>query len=206
MKKILLLSIGLTCSTFAVLAQNVFYGTSLSIGRAFSAPNIIQTGLLPVVTPSESQLFVALGVSVDAQVIPVGDEMTVGFHIEPTAGYGIGSELASGADFGFVLQSPLIAQFNYGNFSSVDASMDYGFSLGLGLLAHYQLTPDKPTYLEEGKSMLFLPTAQLSFRFWGPANTLYSVKLSHSFGSEDLGGISHNRSVSFLTLSRSLNF
>lgn len=205
-KNLLYIFIGLNLSTFAAFGQNVFYGTSLSVGRTYTAPYITQIGQIPVLSPSESELFVALGVSIDAQIIPVGDEMTVGFHIEPTAGYGIGGSSTSGLDFGYILQSPLIAQFNYGNFSSVDASLDYGFSFGLGMLAHYQLRPDKPTYAEEGKSMLFLPTAQLSFRFWGPMNTLYSVKLSHSFGAEDLGGISHNRSVSFLTVTRSLNF
>lgn len=206
MKKTLLFSIALTLSTLATFGQNVFIGSSLSVGRMFTAPYIREGAPLPFLVSSQSQAFLALSFSVDAQVIPVGDEMTVGFHIEPGAGYGLGGSSIGNGDPRFVLQSPLLAQFNYGNFSSVDATSNLGVSLGLGLLGHYQIVPDKPTYLAEGKSMLFLPMAQLSFRFWGPSNTLYSIKLSHSFGSEDLGGISHNRSVSYLTLSRSLNY
>lgn len=206
MKKTVLFSIALTLSTLATFGQNVFIGSSLSVGRIFSTPYIRQGAPLPELISSQAETFVAFSASVDAQVIPVGDEMTVGFHIEPSAGVSLAGGGFRNGDPRFILQSPLLAQFNYGNFSSIDAFSSLGVSFGLGLLSHYQLVPDKPVYLAEGKNLLFLPMAQLSFRFWGPANTLYSLKVSHSFGSEDLGGISHNRSVSFLSLSRSFNY
>ncbi len=189
-----------------VTAQNVFYGTGVLVGQSYSTPKTLQGFPSNISQGSQSFLMVGVGIPVDAQLIPVADEMSIGFHIEPAFAYTL-SFLNDFDNNIYVLQSPLMAQFNYGNFSSNDASSEFGFGLGLGLMAQFQASTDfNSTVVEEGKSTLFLPTVQGSFRFWGPGNKLYAAKLSYSFGSEDFGGLSNNRSTAFLSLSRYLNY
>lgn len=187
-------------------AQNIFYGAGLIVGQAHSTPKTFRGFPGNITRGSESFLMVGFGIPVDAQLIPLADEMSIGFHIEPTLAYTIPG-LSNIDDDVLLVQSPLIAQFNYGNFSSANSSAELGFGLGLGLLAQYQASSTfNSDILAEGSPFVFLPTAQASFRFWGPGNKLYAAKLSHSFGSETFNGTTNNRGTTFLSVSRYVNY
>lgn len=208
MKKLLLSLLALAALGFTqVSAQDVYWGAGFSLGRAYSPPKTFNRFGTVETRPSQPQLYYGGHVSIDAQVIPLADEMTIGFHAEPGLGYSI-PVLNDFDDAILVLQSPLVAQFNYGNFSSGDATSSFGVGVGLGLLAQYQFDlgglGSEP--VAQGKSMLFLPTAQISLRFWSPNNKLYTVKLNHSVLNETFGGISNNRGTSFLSISRYINY
>ena len=207
MKKALLSILGLVAFSFSnTSAQSIFYGASFLVGQAHTTPKTFQGFPGNITQGSESFLMVGFGIPVDAQVIPLADEMSIGFHIEPAIAYTIPG-LSNINDDVLLVQSPLMAQFNYGNFSSNDASSEYGFGIGLGMLAQFQAgSTFNSTVVAEGSSLLFLPTAQASFRFWGPNNKLYAAKLNFSFGSEDFGGVTNNRGSTFLSVSRYLNY
>ena len=207
MKKLLLSLLALTAMGFTqVSAQNIFYGTGVIVGQAHSTPKTFRGFPGNITQGSESFLMVGFSIPVDAQVIPLANEMSVGFHIEPTLAYTIPGLSSIESDV-LLLQSPLIAQFNYGNFSSANSLAGLGFGLGLGFMAQYQSTSRANSdILAEGNPLMFLPTAQASFRFWGPNNKLFAVKLSHTFGSETFNGVTSNRGCTFLSVSRYINY
>lgn len=207
MKKFLtLLLMAVTILTVELKAQNVFYGLSLIGGQAYSMPRIFEGTPTNTTQPSQSYLMFGAGIPIDAQVIPLADEMSIGFHAEPSFGYSVTTPTGFTTNL-FIVQAPLVAQFNYGNFSSGDATSDFGFGAGFGLLTQFQAgDANNFALVQEGSLLMFMPTAQISCRFWGPSNSLYAVKLSHAFGSEDFGGISNNRSTTFLSFSRYLNY
>lgn len=207
MKKVVLMTVAMvTLITLPSIAQNVFYGAGLVAGRAFSTPKTYRGFPGNITQASEPFFMVGVAVPVDAQVIPLGEEMTIGFHVEPGFAYTI--PVLSNIDDNILLfQSPLIAQFNYGNFSSSDASSELGFGLGFGMMAQFQMSSTTNSeIIAEGNPFVLLPTAQASFRFWGPGNKLYAAKLSHSFGTEAFNGTNSNRGSTFLSVSRYINY
>lgn len=206
MKKIVLSCLALfALGLVETTAQNIFYGGGFFAGTAHTIPKTLSGSSGPRQQASQRSIIYGAGISIDAQVIPVGDEMTVGFHAEPGLGYTI-PVISDMEDVAVIFQTPLIAQFNYGNFSSIDAQSRFGVGVGVGMLTQYHLLLESSEPIAQGKSLLFLPAAQLSLRFWSPKNNLYVVKLSHAIGNENFGGMSNNRGSTLLGVSRIFNY
>jgi len=204
MKKISsLLLLLASCFALESSAQKVFYGAGFLVGRTHTVPMTF-SGFGNPVKQSKPVYMYGAGVCLDAQLFPLSDEMSVGFHVEPGLGYVL--PFTEGVDdVALILQTPLIAQFNYGNYSSINSTKEVGFGVGLGALTQYHFLLDEPP-TNRGKSFLFLPAVQASVRFWGRSNSLYVVRLTHAVGTEMHGGFENNRGTSFLSVSRIINY
>lgn len=208
MKKFLLLF----CLTSAVFVQRTngqefHYGFGYAAGFSQSVPSA-------EVFFNSTNVFkyraLALGyvLGLDAVLLPLSDETSLGVHASPSMGLMLPTSVEDFTEKGisYFVSSPLLLQYNWGNFSSTTANKEYGLGLGLGATAFYVMdflkimeTSNNVFY---GKSFLLQPTARLSFRFWTPSSVLYTLNLSHSLGSETFFNETINRSTTMLTLIR----
>lgn len=207
MKKVAsLLLLLASCFALESSAQKVFYGAGFAAGVSHSIPSITIFSVGSRLNPSERTFVYGAGVRLDAPLFPVADEMSIGFHLEPSLAYSIpfSFDMDNSA---LITQTPLMAQFNYGNYSSINSTKELGFGVALGALSqyHYRFT-DSSTDRQFGKSFLFLPAAQASIRFWSKSNSLYVISLTHAIGSEQYGMAQNNRSASLLSVSRIINY
>lgn len=151
-----------SCFALESSAQKVFYGAGFLVGRTHTVPMPF-SGFGNPVRQSQPDYMYGDGVCLDAQLFPLSDEMSVGFHAEPGIGYVL-ALTSSIKDVAFVLQTPLIAQVNYFNSSSLKSAKEVGFGMGLGALTQcHFLFNDPPT--NTVKSFLFLLDVQASVRF-----------------------------------------
>jgi hypothetical protein len=150
----------------------------------------------------------------DAPLFELNDDMSVGAHASPYFGFYIPLDFDRLFDLGlpFAVGSSLMAQFNYGNFSTSSSSEEYGFGLGLGVNAMYMLDElanerrDLPTYVV-GKTTQVQPAVRLSFRWWGSTSNLNTLNLTHVVGpNEMIAGLQVNRSTTQLSYIRYLNY
>lgn len=195
-----------SCFALESSAQKVFYGAVYAAGVSHSIPSVTNFSVGSQLNPSERTFVYGVGVRLDAPLFPVANEMSIGFHFEPSIAFSIpfSFDIDNSA---LLTQTPLMAQFNYGNYSSIYSTKEVGFGVALGALSqyHYRFT-DSSTDRQFGKSFLFLPAAQASIRFWSKSNALYLVSCTHAIGSEQHGMAQNNRSTSFLSVSRIINY
>jgi hypothetical protein len=206
MKKLYLLSfVFLLALMPAARAQNVFFGMGYA-GALLSTPHEVRFN---VFYPAATALGAGYSFGFDAPIVPINDDMSVGLHLSPTIGGFItpGQEFIDG--FGYFGHAPLMAQFNWGNFSTSNATKEYGVGFGLGMNTTYTFKSssflDSPA--ERGKSLLLQPAARLSFRWWSQSSSLNTINLVYSIGSDQSPNSGpQNRNTLLLSLIRYSNY
>lgn len=208
MKKFLLFF----CLTSAVFVQRTngqefYYGFGYAAGFSQSIPSA-EVNFNATYVFNYPNLVLGYTLGLDAVLLPLSDETSLGAHASPSIGLMSPMSLEGFTESGFAyfVSSPLLLQYNWGNFSSTAANEEYGLGIGLGATALYALNvlqlTESSNNVFYGKSFLLQPTARISFRFWTPSSVLYTLNLSHSLGSETLFNETINRSTTMLTLIR----
>lgn len=168
-------------------AQSVFYNYGYTIGFGKSLAKYTPVGTNPPSDSSFSQpnmLTFGGTIGVTALLMPLGDEKSLGI----TADLNLSTTLeflAGGSDFMsyYSFNTPILAQFNYGNFSSTTSDMDYGFAVGAGPNFNYmfKLGDDNEFYLVEpiySPNLMISPAVRLSFRWWSRSNKLSELNFT----------------------------
>lgn len=163
-------------------SQNVFWGMGYS-AALLSTPHELRFGFFD---PAATVLGAGYSFGIDAPIVPLNDDMSVGLHLSPTIGgfFTPGKELIDG--FGYFGNAPLMAQFNWGNFSTTNATKDYGVGFGLGMNTTftYKTSSFSSEPTEQGKTLLLQPAARLSLRWWSENSSLNTINLVYSTSSD----------------------
>lgn len=102
-----------------------------------------------------------------------------------------------------------MAQFNWGNFSTTNATKDYGVGFGLGMNTTYifQTTSFSSSPTEKGKNLLLQPAARLSFRWWSENSSLNTINLVYSTSADQsLSNGPQRRNTLLISLIRYSNY